>query len=85
MKAYLIARLLEWSTLRGLIWLIAGLSGLSLSDTTVGDIATAIHAVFVSTGFVDGQAISSIFSAAATASGLVGKFLSRLYDVDVTK
>jgi len=41
MGDYLRGRALEWSTLRGLIWLVAGLLGIDLTDAQVTDLIEA--------------------------------------------
>ena len=75
MNDYLRARLLEWSTLRGLIWFLTGLCGISLSDADVIQIAHAIQAVF---GASDVQGplheFGMLSAVAMSANGLVGMF-----------
>ena len=73
MSEYLKARLLEWSTLRGLIWLLTGLCGISLSDANVIEIAHAIQAAF-GVSEVQGplQEFGILSAVAMSANGLVG-------------
>lgn len=93
MVDYLKGRALEWSTLRGLIWLLAGLLGIDLTDAQVTDLMEAAELV-VNIGSdeeVQSRLWAQIAAFASALNGAIGmvtpdgptdagwKFLRRLW------
>lgn len=74
MNDYLKGRALEWSTLRGVIWLSTGLLGVDLTDAQVTDLLEAAETVFnvVSDEGVQTRLWAKVAAWAMAFAGFVG-------------